>query len=73
VLLKELNKVMTAVEAIHKCNNKEEYIALRHSTRLLALLTENQIKITDLKSHQHNVSKCFFQNFFLVFNQGGLK
>ena len=51
MLLKELNKVMTYVEAIHKCQNKEEFIALRHATRLLALLTENQIKITNLKSH----------------------
>ena len=46
---------MTDVEAIHKCQNKEEFIALRHATRLLALLTENQIKITNLKSHQHSV------------------
>ncbi len=59
MLLKELNKVMTDVEAIHKCQNKEEFIALRHATRLLALLTENQIKITNLKSHQHSVSKSF--------------
>ena len=41
---------MTDVEAIHKCQNKEEFIALRLASRLLALLTENQIKITNLKS-----------------------